>query len=209
MRQAFTLAVALVIAGGLLASSVDAQPQLKNKTYHFGTHPARTNITFVSEADLETIHGYTNKVQGSIKVDANGTKASGTLRVGVGSLKTGIDLRDEHLRSDQWLDAKRYPYVQLQLVSATETQDPRKWSYVANLTIKGVTRQIKGTARISAIPDRLGKSLGGGSWVRVRTKFDVKITDYGVKIPQQVGPKVSDTWSVGIDLYGTTAAPSR
>ena len=73
------LALAVVFA----STAADAKDALKTKTYHFGTHEARTNVTFVSEADLETIHGVTHKMQGSVSIDATGGKGKGTLRVAV------------------------------------------------------------------------------------------------------------------------------
>jgi polyisoprenoid-binding protein YceI len=200
-------AAALLLLASFAAAPARANDLLKGKTYYFGTHPARTNITFVSEADLETIHGTTHAIDGSVAVEAGGKEASGLLKVSVATMRTGIDLRDEHLRSDKGLDAKKFPTIDLQLVSATESKDGRTWDYVAKLTIKGKTKEFEGEARITAFPDHVGKALGDGSWVRVRTDFEVKLADFGVTIPDQVGPKVSATWQIGIDLYGTTAKP--
>lgn len=207
-RKILTL-VALIVTASSLAQTGEAAAALKSRTYHFGTHPARTNITFVSEADLETIHGVTHSVSGKVKVAADGTTASGTLTVPVHSLRTGIAKRDEHLRSDAWLDAARFSQIRLQLLGAKEGKDGKTWSYTARVTIKGVTKDIKTSARVRAIPDRLGKALGGGSWVRVRSSFQVTLSDFGIKIPQRIGAKVSKTWDVGVDIYGTTAAPRR
>ncbi|MDJ0522505.1 MAG: YceI family protein [Planctomycetota bacterium] len=201
------LLVALLLTAGFALPPADAAEALKGRTYHFGTHDARTTITFVSEADLETIHGVTNKISGEIRTDKTGTRASGSIRAGVAALKTGIALRDEHLRSDQWLDAKKFPWIQLRLVSAVEGKDGKTWDYTADITIKGKTQRFTGKAKIVAIPDRIGKQLGAGSWVRVRTKFDVKLSDFGVVIPQRIGAKVSDIWKIGVELYGTTANP--
>lgn len=203
-----SLLVLLLIAAGLTPTSADAADALKARTYYFGTHDARTTITFVSEAALETIHGITNKISGEIKTDKTGTRASGQIRAGVAALKTGIALRDEHLRSDQWLDAKKFPWITLRLVSAVEGKDKKTWDYSADVTIKGTTKRITGKAKIVAIPDRIGKQLGAGSWVRVRTQFDVKLSDFGVTIPQKIGAKVSETWKIGVELYGTTVNPS-
>ena len=206
--RSFLLAASLSLVAGIAAAPADAQ-EIKGKTYHFGTHPARTAITFVSEADLETIHGVTNKIAGNLRVDASGKKASGRLRVGVSTLKTGIALRDEHLRSAQWLDVKKYPAIELQLIEAKPAANGKTWSYTANLTIKGVTKKINGTARVRAYDDKIAKALGPGSWIRVRTKFKVTLSDCGIRIPQVVGAKVSKTWDIGVDIYGTTAIPQK
>ena len=207
------LTLAAMAAGLVLAltpTGSDAATQLGGRTYHFGTHEARTNVTFVSEADLETIHGVTHKLQGSVRIDGSGQRVStGTLKIGVRALDTGIALRDEHLRSDTWLDARRFPWITLAIKSAVEGKDGRTWDWTGDLTIKGVTRRVRGKARIRTIPDGIGKQLGDGSWVRVRTSFDVDITKYGVRVPQNVAAKVETVWKIGVDVYGTTAAPRR
>ena len=207
-RFSLALLAAALIGAVTLASSVDAQ-NLKDRTYYFGTHPARTSITFVSEADLETIHGVTNAVTGQVRLDKTGTLAAGDLRVAVNTMKTGIALRDEHLRSPNWLDARKYPYVRLALVEAKVQPDGKTWKVKARITIKGVTKDVKTTARVRAFPDQVAKALGPGSWLRVRTSFPVTLSDFGIRIPQKVGSKVSATWQVGVDIYGTTAAPKK
>ena len=209
-RRFVILSVAISSALVMLAASgAQAAERLKGKTYHFGTHAARTNIAFVSEADLETIHGRTNKITGSVSVDATGKKATGALRVAVGDLRTGIDKRDQHLRSPQWLDAARYPSINLQITSAVQGQNERSWSFTGKLTIKGQTREVKAKASVIAFDPNLTKeTLGAGEWVRVRARLDVKLSDFGVKIPQLVGSKVNDTWNLRIDLYGTTVKPT-
>ncbi|MHC5012311.1 MAG: YceI family protein [Planctomycetota bacterium] len=198
------LAVALVSSG---ASAAPAD--LAGKTFYFGTHPARTNVSFVSEADLETIHGFTNSISGSIAVAASGASASGQLTIKVAGLKTGIDLRDEHLRGEMWLDAANHPQIQLRLDRATLAADGRTWNYEATLTIKGRSQRITGSGTVRYISEQVAAQarLGPGAWVRVKTRFDVRLSSFGVAIPDGIGPKVSDTWAVSIDLYGTSARP--
>ncbi len=203
----FLAALALTATALLTIDAATADDVLKERKYYFGTHEARTNITFVSEADLETIHGVTNKIWGEITIDKTGKKASGSIRAGVAALKTGIDLRDEHLRSSDWLDAKKYPWIRLTLVTATENKDGKTWDIAADLTIKKTTKRVTVKAKVRVIPDKIGKALGDGSWMRVQTSFDVKLSDYDITIPEKIGSKVSETWKIGIDLYGTTVNP--
>lgn len=199
----------LAAFGVLSVVTAGADPALKGRTYHFGVHDARTTIVFTSEADLETIHGVTHKAAGSVTIDASGSVAKADLSVPVASLRTGIDLRDEHLRSEQWLDVKKYPDIQLEIEEAKEDVDGRTWTWKGTLRIKGKSRPLAGVARINVIPDELGKQLGAGSWLRVRTGFDVRLADFGIAIPDHVGPKVSAVWPVKVDLYASTVLPAK
>ena len=78
------------------------------QTYYFGLSDQRTNITFQSETDFETVLGSSHELRGSAVADFDSGEASVELEVPVASLRTGIDLRDEHLRSPMWLDAENH-----------------------------------------------------------------------------------------------------
>ena len=211
--MALLAAATLVLCAGLSASAEEADTGLAGKTFHFGTSAQRTNISFVSEADLETIYGTGNKMQGTITVDETGRLAKGELRVGLRTLSTGIELRDEHMRQPQWLNAAEHPWITLEVTEAKapmEGSSSRDWTYKAKLTIKGVTREVRGTARVVAIPRSLSaENLGEGDWVRVVAKFDVDISQHGVDVEGNgVVAKVSKVWNVKIDVYATTQAPA-
>src|SRR5258706_7210802 len=97
----------LAAAFALLAFARAAAPD--ETTYYVGHHPKYVNITFESEADIENIVGTTNKATGEIKADLEKGTGSVSITVTVASMKTGIDMRDEHLRSEMWLNAAKFP----------------------------------------------------------------------------------------------------
>src|SRR5262245_22292217 len=77
-----------------------------------------SRIQFVSDAPLETITGVSTNMSGSFTFDpAHPDQARGRVAVVVSSIRTGIDLRDEHLRSDHWLDGTRYPSATFEILS--------------------------------------------------------------------------------------------
>src|SRR5260221_2536861 len=76
-------------------------------TYHFGAAQNRTNITFESKADLETIIGSSQSIEGSATINWEAGTGKVALSVPVASLRTGIDARDGHLRSENWLNAEK------------------------------------------------------------------------------------------------------
>jgi polyisoprenoid-binding protein YceI len=205
---------ALLLAAVLATTAGPASAEEAKATYTFGTYEARTNVTFVSEADLETIHGVTHKVSGSVTYDPATGDATGRLVAPVKELRTGIELRDAHLRGEQggvWLEAAKHPEIVFELTKTTPVAGTKdQFDYQGRLTIHGVTKDWKGRATIRFIPASVAgpAKLGAGDWARVKTSFDVPIRDFGIVIPEGVGPKVSATWRVSIDLYGTTAPPA-
>ena len=75
-----------------------------------------SRATFVSEAPLETINGVTSRVTGELRVNtASLGSTTGTFTIPTNSLRTGIDLRDEHLQSSTWLDASANPNITFEI----------------------------------------------------------------------------------------------
>ena len=57
-----------------------------------------------------TIKGETKNLDGTLKVE--GGKAMGSFKVAMTSLKTGMDLRDDHM-INKYLEAKKFPQATL------------------------------------------------------------------------------------------------
>ncbi len=207
--------VAAGLAGAGAIGVVHAQETgaASGTVYWLGTATKHTNITFTSEADIENIYGITNVSSGNVRVDWEKKKGSAAVTVPVASLKTGIDLRDEHLRSDKWLDAEKYPDItftaeSFDLVQKNAEKGLWETKVAGKLTIHGVTRDLETTARVVRHSPELSKKIGNGEWVRIVAAFDVTIADFGVVVPDgPVQGKVSPTWSIKFDCYATSVAP--
>lgn len=158
-------------------------------------------VQFTSDAPLERMTGTSSAVSGTFTVDpANLSAARGSVEVRVATLRTGIDLRDEHLRSDTWLNASAFPTARFEvtsvsgassLVAGTETRVRLGGTF----TIHGRSRPVSANARVTWVADPSG--AGAGS-IRVRAHFTITLSDYGVSIPEIVQLKVSNT--IGVDV---------
>jgi len=176
------------------------------QTYRFGVNEQNTNITFESETDFETILGSTRELSGSVQVDFESGTAKTNLEVPVKSLRTGIDLRDHHLQSGMWLNAKKFPTLSFQSSSAKKVDD-NHWEITGTFSMHGESKEITITAEVRSIPASVAKSagLGKGEWIRVVAPFELKLSDFGVKIPKKPAQRVNDTWKVRIQAFATTA----
>ena len=199
MKKMIAVAALTILTSGALYAAPE--------TYHFGVSQQRTNITFESETDFETVLGVSNQAKGTLEADLEKGNAKIEVEVPVASLRTGIDLRDEHLRSPMWLDADKYPTIAFSSSSARRISR-NQWEITGQFTMHGVTREITVTADVRAIPEKAAKSAGleGGSWLRVSVPFDVSLADYGVKIPKMAAAKVDDTWKVRFLVYASTSS---
>lgn len=207
-----TLRQGLVAAS--LAFAVPALAEGAATAYHFGTNESRTLIQFESETSVETIHGVCRAMSGTASFDFDKGEGSVDFKVPVKKLDTGMAARNEHLFSDGWLDAEKFPDILFKAKSLkrTATDDKTKketWAYEGELTIHGVTKALKGEASVQRIPEDLGKKLGRGSWVKVKTEFQVTLKDFDIVVPEVSAAKVAPAWDVKVDVFGTTEAPKE
>ncbi|HEY3226339.1 MAG TPA: YceI family protein [Planctomycetota bacterium] len=204
MRQPSILAAAVALAGLAFAPAPD------ETTFYVGHHVKFVNITFESQADIETIVGTTNKARGEVKADLEKATGSVSLTVPVASMKTGIDMRDEHLRSEMWLDAKKFP--EITFVSKKVERDgdaENRVKVTGDFTMHGVTKEIAVTVSWKELPAEAAKKGGfpDGRWLKFSTEFQVKLSDHGVKIPDMGVGKVSEAWTVKMAIFAGTAKP--
>jgi polyisoprenoid-binding protein YceI len=164
-----------------------------------------SRVTFVSEAPLETINGVSSRVTGELRVNtASLGSTTGSFTVPVSSLRTGIDLRDEHLQSDTWLDAAENPNITFELtrvegassITANQTVNVR---VRGRLTIHGVTREVTARGQAKLMQEN------GNDVLRFRARFTVRLSEFNVSIPLPVRLKVSDEIQVGINARAVAA----
>jgi polyisoprenoid-binding protein YceI len=169
--------------------------------YSFDVDPKLVVITFESRMEIEDILGTTHTVSGTARLDPKG--GSFRIEVPVDSLRTGIDMRDQHLRSDAWLDAAQFPTIRFEGQDIRKEGDT-KASVSGTFTLHGVSKPLSVTLDIRRIPSEQGTKLGlaEGDWVRIRGEFPVKLSDFGVTIPSMAAAKVSDVWTVKVSLFG-------
>ncbi len=179
----------------------------------------RNSVTFKSSAPLEDIVGTTSDITGTLYFDPTNPKKGGhgQLTVSVASLNTGIPLRDDHLKSADWLDANRYPEVALKIkkvekvksVKSTESSDTYDVTVHADFTLRGKTRSIEFPGRFSYLRenDKTSQRLPG-DLLAARANFSVALKDYGVTGPEGmdiIGSKVGKAIDVEVSFVGNTA----
>ncbi len=167
-------------------------------------------IAFENDAPFESITGITNAVTGELKVDlANPSGATGKLSIPVDSIRTGIPMRDEHLQSADWLDAKTHPTIafvidKVETKAKALTDGKRVEATVSgNITIKGVTKPVKAKAFVTF---RKATEESKKAWITtdvlvVRAVFKLNIRDFGINPPDNIaGVKVADEVEVKVSL---------
>jgi polyisoprenoid-binding protein YceI len=186
-----TFALPLVVQA---SASAQARP--------YKVDEAGSKVQFVSDAPLEKFTGSSTKLSGEIKLDpAKASDAKGEIKVKMNSFKTGIELRDEHFQSENWLDAKKFPEAKFVItkitgVPALKPGELADATVIGKFTLHGVTKDVTATAKVRLSPGEGGKP----ETLRIQATFKVKLEDHKVSIPSIVALKVSPEIQVNVDL---------
>ena len=180
------------------------------QSFSFNDKYERNQATFFSETPLEDVNGLTNDVKGSVTLDVGDvTTLTGTISVSTGSIKTGIDLRDEHLRSANWLDADSYPEIIFTIKSVSDVKSVESNKLTAKITgdftVHGVTKEVTADVTMTYLDESEQTSKRApGDLLGVQATFNITLSDYDVN-NMVLGEKVSDNIEVGVNIVGSNA----
>lgn len=128
----------------------------------YNVDPSRTTIQFkVKNMGMMNVNGVFEKFKGTVDInEADITKSKAEVSIEAASINTDINMRDNHLRSSDFLDVEKYPVMTFVSTKVDAATDKEKMKVTGNLTIKGVTKQVvliveglkssKGDPKISA-----------------------------------------------------------
>ncbi len=141
-------------------------------------------VRFLSSTDVRTFEG-------------GGSKASGKANLADGALRVVIDLRDwqtegrlrtTHMHED-YLETEQFPTAVF-AGRLTYVPGAAEATAAGDLTLHGVTRKTELKARVER----------RGSDYLVHSEFDVRLTDYNIKVPKLVILEVSNVIHVKADF---------
>ena len=117
-----------------------------------------------------TVRGQFSSFEGTIELDRDeASRSSVEVRIDASSIDTGVDARDEHLRSGDFFGVEAFPTIEFRSSRITgPIVEGGAFEIVGDLTIRDQTRQITMTAKF----DGAGTDPWGGS----RAGFSASVT---------------------------------
>ncbi len=188
----------------LLATVGLVHAQSKTFTIGSGNMDARQNAAVESQADFEDFVGRTHKVSGAIQFDPKKKVGSGKIKVDLASIDTGIALRNDHMKSPGWLDTAKFPEATFEATSVKHTSGD-SYTVTGKFTIHGVTKVITApvTLKYRAANSQTKAAGFGGDVIQVSTKFPIKLSDYGIKVPSQAAGKVANRVTISLSVFAS------
>jgi polyisoprenoid-binding protein YceI len=170
-------------ASEFAARSADNKPPAAAEAGIYGIDPAHTTIGFsVRHLVINNVPGRFREFEGTIQYDPqNITKSSVTFAAKATSIDTGIEQRDNHLRSADFFDVANHPEISFK---STRVEKKGKDDFIAygDFTLRGVTKQVALPFKMyGAIKDPWGKMRLG-----VEAGLTINRQDYGVSWSQKL-----------------------
>jgi polyisoprenoid-binding protein YceI len=176
----------------------------------FNFEDKRNQVKFFSTTPLEDITGISNDVKGKVTLDVADIKSlKGSITISVASIKTAIDLRDEHLRSENWLNADKFPEITFAIKKVGDVKvaadNKLEAKVTGDFTVHGVTKETVADVTLTYLDaSEQTKQFAPGDLLGVQAKFNIALSDYGVE-NMIVGQKVSENIEITATLRGSNA----
>jgi len=176
----------------------------------FNFEDKRNQVKFFSTTPLEDITGISNAVKGKVTLNVSDIKnMKGSISIPVSSIKTAIDLRDEHLRSENWMDAENYPEISFVIKSVGDVKvaadNKLEVKVTGDFTAHGVTKEVVADVSLTYLDaSEQTKQYAPGDLLGVQAKFNITLSDFEVE-NMVVGQKVSESIEITVTLRGSNA----
>ncbi len=147
---------------------------------------AHTEINFSIKHFFTPVTGSFDDYKIDLSYDADNPEDSSVeARISVASINTGNEQRDNHLRSGDWFEADKYPYMTFKSTSVKKTGDNQLVAR-GKLTIKDKTEVIEVPISLlgtQEIPEEMREMFGGSLKVAsFRASTEVDRNNYGVGV---------------------------
>jgi len=207
-----TFAKLAVILTLMLGTNLFAQ------TFSVDSKDGRNQASFISDAPFEKIVGLASGLDATVMLNVNDItqKPTGKVKVPINNIKTGIDLRDEHMRSEMWLNAGEFPYAEFQLTSLKNPSSKKlidgqkvNTTLIGKFSVHGITKEIEVPATLTYFKEsERTKAKAPGNLLVANSEFKIKLSDYGVKIPSMVVGKVNEEVKITTSFVSSDANAS-
>ena len=139
---------------------------------------AHSNMQFsVTHLVISHVNGSFEAYDGVIKNEGDDlTSAHVEFSIDPSSINTGNEQRDNHLKSDDFFNAEKYPHIKFESSSIEEVSE-NTYEIKGDLTIRDITRPTTFKARVGGVAvDGYGNTKLG-----MRVNTTINRFDYGLK----------------------------
>jgi polyisoprenoid-binding protein YceI len=166
--------------------------------------PTHSHLDFaVKHLGISTVRGRFKVFSGEAETAADGTPIRIVADVDATSIDTGVEQRDQHLKSPDFLDVATHPVARFESQQITKAGDTR-WQVAGTLTLRGVAKPVALTLELSPP----AKDPWGNQKVAVTAEGRINRTDWGLtwnQVLEAGGVLVSEDVKLALDVQAVAA----
>ena len=155
---------------------------------------AKNQVKFISDAPMEDFEGVTDKIDGYFISDGI-DKLVGSefyFEVDLNTVKTGIGLRDRHMREDYLhTDKHRFTNIKGKITEARKISDTEY-----DITVQA-KKFIHGVSKDITIQGKIYKVAEG---FKIKAAYTVKLPDYNIEVPKFMFMRISEDIKLELDF---------
>lgn len=152
-------------------------------TYRFDT--AHTELGFVARHMISRVRGRFTEFDGTIVIGETVEASHVEVEIAAASIRTDTGMRDDHLRSGDFLEAETYPRLTFRSTDVRPTGG-KSFQLVGDLTIKDTTNEVVLDAEFLGF----GPGSQGGTVVAFTARTEIDREDWDM------------TWNVAVETGG-------
>jgi polyisoprenoid-binding protein YceI len=162
----------------------------------YAIDPVHSSVAFKVRHFLTKVPGSFTTFSGTITVDRDNLENSSVVAsIDVGSVTTGTEKRDTHLKSPDFFDVAKYDSIKFTSTAWKKTGD-NMFDVTGDLTIHGVTKSVVLKVDLLGFgPGMMGAQLSG--WDATTT---IDRTDFGVNGPSMLGKALGNDVIITISI---------
>ncbi|MCL4549000.1 MAG: YceI family protein [Bacteroidetes bacterium] len=209
MKQSVAVLACLLLSAAIISAQSFKVKAKGEQTFNFEDKVGRNQVVFSSSTPLEDFTGTANAISGKVSFDVTNFAKTlkGKLSVKVESINTGIELRNHHMKSANWLDAADYPEITFEIKSVSDVKqiadNKLEFKVKGNFKLHGVTKEVVADAQAIYLDENdQTQKRAPGDLLGVQATFQVQLSDYNID-NAIIGSKVSENIPVHINIVGS------
>ncbi len=168
--------------------------------------PVHSEVSFtVRHMMVSKVRGRFDTFEGTIVTGATPLDSTVTASVDLSSINTGQEQRDAHIRSADFFEVEKHPFMTF--ASTGVTPDGDRFLLVGDLTLKGVTKSVTFKLDVNGF----GPDAYGGTRVGFSATTEINRSDFGVNFNGPIpgvpgGVVVSEKVTITLEVEGVLQA---
>jgi polyisoprenoid-binding protein YceI len=168
--------------------------------------PVHSEVSFtVKHMMVSKVRGRFDTFEGTIVTTADPLSSSVTASVDLSSVNTGQEQRDAHIRSADFFEVEKHPFMTF--ASTGVRPDGDRFLLDGDLTLKGVTKPVTFKLDVNGF----GPDAYGGTRVGFSATTEISRSEFGVNFNGPIpgvpgGVAVSDKVTINLEIEGVLQA---